>query len=446
MNPETKIVGRTHCAAGEERLFAFFVYAPLLLHLILAAQDVLGIASAAVNFLLYTLFYGLPFALLALKAAKEKRLVVPIAVLLCYVVALALGLWFTPGVESLVVDGAPLIVLRLVWAFYIGFYLLEPRRFSMILAKWSWIALLYCGICILFQDQLSVNYLTMSDDVFLPALGCFAALFFYKDKEALVIGIALMCLIGIFGSRRHALEMLVAVVFLLVFRPGKRDARAVVLIPCAMILAGALAFMWQEEIFEILGSQFPGSRSVQLLLSGAFFESDIRSEGYQYLLGVVASDPLSIRGAFADNIIWGNVFADYYNAIYPGANYAVSDFSGTYAHSLYIELLVQYGVLFGGALLLGFLTLNAIVLVRIARRRVASETMLATLFILPGLVASFAGGNYLSDVTIMFALGSLFSVFRMRRVERTSLEPRSCAKSADGASNWVGRFNQEEKL
>ena len=165
----------------------------------------------------------------------------------------------------------------------------------------------------------------MSDDVFLPALGCFAALFFYKDKKALVIGIALMCLIGIFGSRRHALEMLVAVVFLLVFRPGKRDARAVVLI------------MWQEEIFEILGSQFPGSRSVQLLLSGAFFESDIRSEGYQYLLGVVASDPLSIRGAFADNIIWGNVFADYYNAIYPGANYAVSDFSGTYAHSLYIE-------------------------------------------------------------------------------------------------------------
>ena len=139
MNPETKIVGRTHCAAGEERLFAFFVYAPLLLHLILAAQDVLGIASAAVNFLLYTLFYGLPFALLALKAAKEKRLVVPIAVLLCYVVALALGLWFTPGVESLVVDGAPLIVLRLVWAFYIGFYLLELRRFSMILAKWSWI-------------------------------------------------------------------------------------------------------------------------------------------------------------------------------------------------------------------------------------------------------------------------------------------------------------------
>lgn len=216
------------------------------------------------------------------------------------------------------------------------------------------------------------------------------------------------------------------VFFLLVVRAIKADKRIVVSACLGLALAALIIFAAWDSIIVLLEALFPDSRNVLLVLQGAFFEDDIRTYIYEYLLGVVAQDPLSVRGAFSDNVAWGLVMPFYYTIVNPGAVLEIASFAGTGAHSLYVQILFQYGVVLGGVILLCLagVLLRGIWLA--VKNREPDKVALAALFLVPFVVSTFAGGSYLDNVDIMYALAGALALLKRQKKSQSVAEKTTC--------------------
>ncbi len=212
---------------------------------------------------------------------------------------------------------------------YYSELLIRLRKFAYI-SVWINFVLILLKLLGVIQSELGEYSMPFGYACLIPALIILFDLF-RKPSAILIVELAIVvATIYLLGSRGPLLSILLFGLYLLV-RPkissSKYAARRFTLYSIASLaiisffVAGKEVLLVVDKIIRHLGIN---ARSILTLINFSEFDSG-RSEIYDVLLKSIAARPLSIRGIAADRVLLG-----------------------VYSHNVFLELLFEFGILFGG--------------------------------------------------------------------------------------------------
>lgn len=184
----------------------------------------------------------------------------------------------------------------------------------------------------------------------------------------------------------------------------------------AVAVAGALLLGSQSvklkllDISKEIDSTGFSSRFITMVINDEISDSNGRDAIKDKLTADIKESPLEIRGLFADRQATRGLTDRQYSTVYK---------EGTYAHSLWLEMVYDYGVLLGGALLL----ILAYLVLRMILHCTGQNAYIVMLFICTGFVHLFLSGSYLESKSFFFLLGLSSGFGLVKRVRYTNLQP-----------------------
>lgn len=216
-----------------------------------------------------------------------------------------------------------------------------------------------------------------------------------EKKSAIVFSIIGIIFLLLQGTRGPML-CLAAFVCLMLYKKqgiGKFvvSISAVVLL-AALIISAPVAKLKMAELSEKIDSTGYSSRFIVMMLEGELSDDNGRDAIKERLLDEIAESPFEIRGLFADRQATRGL---------TNREYGVHYWYGTYAHSLWIELLYDWGTIFGSLLLI-FLVRALLKLVRKCHK---DHAYIVMIFVCTGFVHLFLSGSYLTSAKFFFLVG-----------------------------------------
>jgi len=305
--------------------------------------------------------------------------------------------------KSALIDytGNPIYILFVysVPGYIFARYLVRYDYLQIWLRRFSYAVVLLSVITHFFAPESSANqYMTISYNMLLQTL--FLIMFPPKKLRFLhwaLIGLGIYVIA--FGGARGALLGLIIGILLMIFVKDysrKRKKLYIVLLGTAVVL---MLIMYDEILFLLRSvmDQFNiESRTFDLLFfsdGNIVFDSGRSRIISETFAGMNSWGRLFGQGIFGDRVILG----------------------GTYAHNLFVELLVDYGYVIGGALSVLVVVLIVAGLVKIKN----PEWDYIALFIPNGFVALMLSGSYLNQAPCFYILLGLCvnSLIRVKKQE-----------------------------
>ncbi len=166
------------------------------------------------------------------------------------------------------------------------------------------------------------------------------------------------------------------------------------------IIAVVIAFLVnsqsvQKELVDLtnkIDSSGYSSRFITMALDEELSDANGREAIQETLINDIKEQPLRIRGMFSDRQATRGLIDSEYNTNYE---------KGTYAHSLWLELLYDWGVFFGGIILIAILFL----LLKTIKKIDINDSYILMLFICIGFVHLFLSSSYLLSANFFFLIG-----------------------------------------
>lgn len=217
--------------------------------------------------------------------------------------------------------------------------------------------------------------------------GCIAlCIYLYKrDIKMLIAFLLAVGVVLLFGARG---AILCTVIFL-TYSLYKTFCKKKIVVLFASIVVATILALTYEQILLILHQMYPDSRVLTSIIQGSFFQSDGRIELYEYCYELVKKNkwgygPLSTRHL----ILWQ-----------------------PYPHSLVYELLVDYGVVLGGIVLVAIVFFG----VKLAFKNDAVSRIGACYFIL-GFSMLMISGSIYYNAYLYIAFAIYVSCIKRRRI------------------------------
>ena len=146
------------------------------------------------------------------------------------------------------------------------------------------------------------------------------------------------------------------------------------------------------ELTDKIDSSGYSSRFIAMALNEELSDANGREAIQETLLNDIKEKPLKIRGMFADRQATRGLIDSDYNTSYE---------KGTYAHSLWIELLYHWGVFLGGIILIAILFVLLKTIIKID----TNDSYIVMLFVCTGFIHLFLSGSYLQSSNFFFLMG-----------------------------------------
>lgn len=262
------------------------------------------------------------------------------------------------------------MIIRRIWDY--------DRLFRYMLAFSIPSLLCSLGVLILYlikDDQ--PGYMSFSYDLLLPSI-VFLFGYFTKKKLLYLLGGLLGCFIMFFcGARGPMLCLALSIMLYVVFMTEKNSTKVLVVVSIVIALI-LLTVLW-EPIFEILykvsDSIGINSRILEKIADGTLADDSGRSTVHSLLL-----PELNVlgHGLYGDRVLAG----------------------GRYSHSIFVELLVEYGLLIGPILIL----LMILLLINGFITKDREKRLLFICFFATGFVKLLMSSSYLSLEPVFYAL------------------------------------------
>lgn len=166
----------------------------------------------------------------------------------------------------------------------------------------------------------------------------------------------------------------------------------IIVLISAVILSSQFVKLKLVELSDKIDSSGYSSRFITMMVEGELSDNNGRDAIKDTLLEKIKENPLAIRGMFADRQATRGLNDREYNTGYE---------NGTYAHSLWIEMIYDWGVLFGGIILL-FVFL---IVLNFVRKSDKDDAYICMLFVCTGFVHLFLSGSYLQSAEFFFLVG-----------------------------------------
>ena len=198
----------------------------------------------------------------------------------------------------------------------------------------------------------------------------------------------------------------VAIIFVL-FDKKKLLVRSIILITICMIALVVVLVIPDEQIAHFI----PSSRVIDLIRSRELFSDTIRLNLWRNGLYEIFRSPFEVKGVLYDRY--------FYVTAFNGNNdlgFTVRDelFNGLYAHNIFIEVLLQLGVILGGILIIFLLY----IMIKSFFKTKSFDRLFAILFIFIGFMQLLVSFSYLLSASFWAMVGVLITYSRTKQIEK----------------------------
>ena len=166
----------------------------------------------------------------------------------------------------------------------------------------------------------------------------------------------------------------------------------IIVLILAIIFSSQFVKIKIVELSDKIDSSGYSSRFITMMIEGDLLDGNGRDAIKETLLEDIKEYPFAIRGMFADRQATRGLVDQEYSTGYK---------NGTYAHSLWIEMIYDWGVLLGGV----FLLLVLFVVGNFIRKSNEQDAYIGMLFVCTGFVHLFFSGSYLQSADFFFLMG-----------------------------------------
>ena len=273
-------------------------------------------------------------------AYKHKRLLHMLLVGGVMSLLYLLSSFIYSGHNSIYFSAWLMFVTRLWPAYYVGRYTADWAGVSRCVRKYILIALLYALIAFssnVFDTSGSISsYATIASNLFFVV---WVALYdSFKSHKFLPIIICLICFIPVMflGTRAGLFGALLALV-LYFGRVIKRSNAQKKAFYYMLLIVGAFVIILTFGLLSRhLLDLFPNSRTLNFLINGEIFDDSNRSRGfYSKMYASFEQHPFKMHGLVG-------------NQIFTAGNNASADvIMSSFAHNVYLEICMNFGVLIG---------------------------------------------------------------------------------------------------
>lgn len=213
----------------------------------------------------------------------------------------------------------------------------------------------------------------------------------------------------VLGNRGTILILIVFAIGYTMLHNGKFDIKSII---TPFILLSILLLFTFLVVSNL--NMIDNLRIFSILSDKSFFQDNIRMKLWTDGIRFAIENPLSIQGAVYDRIFY---FMKYAYSHDIGFYIDETMISGLYAHNLLVELIVNFGFVFG-AIITIFIIYNILKVLWIHRNRV--EFILYVISI--GFIQLMYSSSYLTSMWFWFMLGAIYSIIRNESLTHLSSE------------------------
>ena len=288
----------------------------------------------------------------------------------------------------------------------------DPITVVRQVVKTAWIVPIYAFLFMIAPHDLSTGAaysMSFSYNLLLPAMVCVISFYVLREKLFFCLIIFIIALLGIvaYGSRGTILCIGIGAIYVVFFL--KRDIsirNKVIKLICIIALLILLYFF--NDIITFLDSIFPESRTLLMLQNNNIFFDSGRDIYAELAKATLEESPFHIFGLGGDTYYYSSNMGNEMNL-------------GNHSHNLFRELLVSYGILFGGVLCI-------IIIFRIVislRRAVNDPSMqvLYALFLVPFLPYILISGSTCQSFQYWLSIGAIMHRKILLDKPLTKLQP-----------------------
>lgn len=313
-----------------------------------------------------------------------------------YFTVLLISILCTPQILDQSVTLTMLFVFRNLLGLVIVAQMENPITVVRQVVKTAWLVPIYVFLFMIAPHDLSTGVaysMSFSYNLLLPAMACVISFYVLREKSFFCLIIFIIALLGIvaYGSRGTILCIGIGAIYIVFFL--KRDIsirnKAIKLI-CIIALLILLYFF--NDIITFLASIFSESRTLLMLQNNNIFSDSGRDIYAELAKTTLEESPFHIFGLGGDTYYYSNNMGTEMNL-------------GNHSHNLFRELLVSYGILFGGVLC-------SIIIFRIVislKRAVNDPSMqvICALFLVPFLPYILISGSTCQSFQYWLLIGAI---------------------------------------
>lgn len=312
---------------------AIFLYATLVVDLY---RKYIGVNVEIVRNVIYAFCLGM----ILWDAIKTKRF----ANMLLVFILISLLYFFSSQIYlshgQAYFTGWLLFVSRLWPAYYVGRYTEDWVEVSNYMRKFIWIALIYALFAFTAELYMSgggnSSYSTISSNLFMVTWVAFYDSFRRHKKLSMIVCVICFIPVLFLGTRAGMFGAILALVLFggraISRSTGSRKAVSYFL----LIVSAVVLILFFNTISVLLSDLFPNSRSLNFLLKGELFEDSNRSDSYySRMWSAIQDNPLKMYGLIGNQIFLA------------GENASIEAILGSFAHNVYLELCMNFGVVIG---------------------------------------------------------------------------------------------------
>lgn len=336
----------------KERGFAHIV---LILMLCSMIEDIfynllkmLGMNTSFANYISW-IIYGSIFVYVFFHLLKKNRIIELVLFETVTLVLIVLSKYLTPEVANLINGCLTTLLITNVVAYYIGKYGFAKnnlfKNIQSIIPYYVIIGLIYLFIIFLNEPD---NYMNTSYNLLSVTCLCIIKAFNEKNFKSIkyfVLAAVFSLYIFLFGASGPFLTIIALSISLSLFK--MKSWKRVIVVFFGLCFAG-LVLLFHDQILIGLNNLFPNSRTFSKIFNENMVDSP-RFLIWKYVVEYLRNNPFKINGLFADRVIITNGNVDSINL---GYYVLYEQIGGLYAHNIFLELLMQFGMLVGSILIL----------------------------------------------------------------------------------------------
>lgn len=235
-----------------------------------------------------------------------------------------------------------------------------------------------------------------------------ASVLFEKFKITHLLNLILSLSVIVYSGARGPLvcfALFVGIKFLLISGISLRKRITILTVVCTLI--AILIFFYQDiliylsEIGEVKGYSL---RLLTLMSDESLLIDQGRDALRQYSIQLLTENPLTGVGIYNDRILLANHFRD-----------SLSEVAGTYPHNIFIEVLLQFGLILGSLMIIWLLW----IIYRVTLKNKNKDTKdIILIFLAIGFFPLLFSGSYLQDGLFFLFLGLCINTVKDERITK----------------------------
>jgi hypothetical protein len=243
------------------------------------------------------------------------------------------------GYNQIYVSAWLMFISRLWPAYYIGRYTEDWDGVSYCVRKFIWIALLYAILAFTAEtseDTGSITYATIAKNLFFVVWIAFYDS--YHNHKVLSFILCLVCFLPVLflGTRACSIGALLALVLYLLRVIQKSDLQRKLFYYVLLFAATITIIVFFTFLSDFLLDLFPNSRTLAYLVKGEIFDDSSRAENfYSGMIESLKEHPMKMYG-----LVGNQIFS-------AGSNATFDDILSSFAHNVYLELCMNFGLIIG---------------------------------------------------------------------------------------------------